>query len=161
MTTPVDTQDNGVDAGLKQASDVIDPPRRPEQGEKPSVKFSGSSPDDYASFDQLLSKPAREKDVTIGELKVHLRAIGNVEYDQLVASCPPDQDGRDRGLIYDQEKFAPKLIAAVVSRPKMDLDQATRLWKDPNWAGGEIGGLYKACVDLCQRGLDVPFIGGG
>lgn len=129
----------------------------PEAPAKPTLK----AVDEYASFDTLLNKKARERDVTVkvneGEFKVHLRAIGHVEYDRLQSQCPPTPEQAKKGLIYDDNTFGPRLIAAVVTRPKMDLDQVNRLWNDPNWAGGEIGGLYRACVEICQVGLDIPF----
>lgn len=140
----------------------------PALAEAPPVS-NGNAPepkaDEYASFDDLISKPAREKDVIIGAggktLKVHLRAIGHVEYDRLQATCPPTEEGKKQGLIYDDNTFGPKLISAVVTRPKMDLDRASRLWSDPNWAGGEIAGLYRKCIEICQVGLDVPFTESG
>lgn len=120
-----------------------------------------SRQDGYAEFDDLLSKKARERDIEVhlGDevLKLHLRAIGYLEYDRLQSQCPPTPAQKEMGLVYDDNTFGPKLIAAVVTRPKMDLDRATRLWNDPNWSGGEVLGLYRACVNICQVGIDVPF----
>lgn len=139
---------------------VDDPAAAAEHDETPRPVV-----EDYASFDQLLHKKPRERDVTIvsgdARLKLHIRAIGSVEYDQLVEACPPSKEDEKKGAIFDQKTFTAKLIAACVTRPRMDFDQASRLAADPNWAGGEVGGLYRACVEICQQGIDVPFTGTG
>ena len=134
---------------------------KPEPVKTEKAELNGHAEEEYASFDELLAKPARERDVKITTggkvLKIHIRAIGTDAYDQLVASCPPTTSDQDRGMAFNQKAFQPKLVSACVTRPKMDLDRATRLMSDPNWSGGEWGGLYAACVEICQSGINVPF----
>lgn len=116
-----------------------------------------------ATFEALMAKARRERNLDIplpdGENKLRLRlvAISSTEYDDLVSSCPPSSAHREQGAIYDQDKFGPRLISRVVVDPAMSVDEATALYTSPNWSGGEIGSLFRACVALCQAGVDVPF----
>lgn len=152
----------------ERPSDVAETPTEAEKEiatPAPRKKQATAEVEEYATFDDLLNKPARERDVPIvvngKTLKIHLRAIGHEAYDELVASSPPSKDEQEKGFVFNQKAFQPKLVSAVVTRPKMDLDRASRLMADPNWSGGEWGGLYAACVEICQTGINVPFSGGG
>lgn len=120
-----------------------------------------------ATFAALMAKSRR-----VGEFKVPMpgsdevlvitaQAIGFVEYDNLVDACPPTEKERVDGARFNLEKFGPRLLAACLTSPQLTTDEAVALWKNPNWAGGEVIDLFRKVNELCQRGLDVPFTAPG
>lgn len=121
-----------------------------------------------ATFSDLLKKKRREATITVPtqdddgnlvELTVRFRAIGSIEYDDLVAKHKPTPSQKAEGAVYNVDTFAPALIAAVSLEPKLTVEQATELYNSPEWSGGEMAGLFVGALRLCNSGLDVPFTG--
>jgi len=119
-----------------------------------------------ATFAQLRAKPRRTLSFTVtttdedGDelaLRIKYRAISSKEYDDLIAEHPPTQKEKQAGAVYNVDSFAPALIAAVSAEPKLSIEQATELYKSPDWAGGEIATLFFNAQRVCNSGLDVPF----
>jgi hypothetical protein len=122
-----------------------------------------------ATAEDLLGKPARTQEVTITvpgekgdiELTLALKAISATAYDQLLAEHPPTKEQAAEGAGYNADSFAPAIIAAVVESPKLSPEQAAEIWTGETWSRGELRDLFMACVNLCARGLDVPFTPAG
>ena len=122
-----------------------------------------------ATAADLLSKPARKQTVTINvpgekgdqELTLELKAISAKAYDDLIAAHPPTKEQKVDGQGYNPDTFAPAIIAEVVDEPKLSLEQATEIWSSSDWSRGELRDLFLECVNLCSRGLDVPFTSAG
>lgn len=118
--------------------------------------------EEFASFDDLWNKPPRTDTVTIKspdgkQLKIQLQAMGSTEYDELVAKHPPKKDQRERGQFFDPDTFAPALLSRCSMKPKLTLDQTTKLYQAKAWSPGELGAWFLACQRLCNAGLDIPF----
>ena len=118
-----------------------------------------------ATAADLLAKPARTQELTITvpgekgdvEWTLSLKAISASAYDQLLADNPPTKEQSVEGSGYNPETFAPAIIAAVVRDPELTPDQAAEIWNGEAWSRGELRDLFMACVNLCAKGLDVPF----
>jgi hypothetical protein len=118
-----------------------------------------------ATIEDLLSKPARRQEIVITvpgekgdvELLLKLQAISASAYDKLLADHPPTKEQAVDGSGYNAETFAPAIIAAVVSEPVISEEQAGQIWNGNEWSRGELRDLFMACVNLCAKGLDVPF----
>lgn len=89
------------------------------------------------------------------EVTILLRSIGRKKYDALLTECPPSTAQRAKGESYDQEKFAPKLMARVVVDPEMSEVDWRNLWNDDNWNRAELGDIFYACVGVCSVGVNV------
>ena len=119
-----------------------------------------------ATADDLLTKRARTQELAItvpgdkgdDQLIVSLTSISSTAYDQLLAEHPPTKDQLKEGNTYNPDTFAPALISEVMSEPKLTVEQATAIWKGETWNRGELRDLFMGCVNLCQRGLDIPFM---
>ena len=120
-----------------------------------------------ATFDELLKKPARTKDLVIKvpaddngilELVVTLRAIGSKAYDDMIAGHPPTKEQKAEGGSYNVDTFAPALISACSSNPHLTVDEARQVWQSDDWSRGELMELFLGCVEVNNKGLDVPFI---
>jgi hypothetical protein len=125
-----------------------------------------------ATADDLLLKPARVQKLPLNipddkgaggtrVVDVMLTAISAHEYDDLMAEHPPTKAQKEEGAAYNPETFAPALIAAVLTEPKLTIEQSIELWHGKTWSGGELRDLFAHCVGLCSKGLDVPFTPGG
>ena len=118
-----------------------------------------------ATVEDLLSKPARTQDVVITvpgekgdvELLLKLKAISASAYDRILAEHPPTKEQSVEGAGYNADTFAPAIIAAVVTEPEITPEQAGQIWNGDEWSRGELRDLFMACVNLCAKGLDVPF----
>lgn len=119
-----------------------------------------------ATFAQLKAKPKRTLNFTVMvagddgeplEVGMKFQAIPSTAYDRLVESCPPTPKDKQRGSAYNLDTFAPKLIAAVSLEPALSVEQATELYNDPDWSGGEISTLFINAQRVCNSGLDIPF----
>lgn len=119
-----------------------------------------------ATLDDLLNKPARTKELAIKvpnadgdtlELTIKLKAIGSQDYDDLLAANPPTNEQKREGNTYNPDTFAPALIAACAIEPKMTNAEAKKLWTSSDWSRGEVTELFLACIEVCSKGLDVPF----
>ncbi len=92
------------------------------------------------------------------QVEVKLQAIGSTAYDELVAKHPPK---KNTGGAFDTDTFGPALLALCMVSPKMDVAQTTELWNNPAWSGGELLGLFNACLELNLADLDVDFTDAG
>jgi hypothetical protein len=120
----------------------------------------------FATIDQLLKKPTRVKTIVLtipgddGEpmkVQAKLRAIGSKKYDELIAQHPPTARQRKDGASYNPDSFAPALVAACMTEPVLDLEDAQALWESEEWSRGELTELFLAAVQINQAGLDIPF----
>jgi hypothetical protein len=116
-----------------------------------------------ATFEQLHSKKRTEQELTLHlgdeELTVLFRAIGTRDYDKLLSKHPPKPEQKVEGASYDINSFGPALIAATMIEPELTKDQAQELWDSEEWSRGEIMTLFRTAVEVCNRGLDIPFTG--
>ncbi len=119
-----------------------------------------------ATIADLKGKPRRKQIVTIdipdasGEIITHeitLRAIGAKRYDQLVDQCPPTAEQKADGANYNPDEFGPRLISACSYDPEITVNDAVDLWNSEDWSRGEILSIFQAAVQVCSKGLDVPF----
>ena len=119
-----------------------------------------------ATLTDLLNKPVRAKTLTLKvpgedgeeqELTVKVRAIGQRAYDALLGEHPPTKKQKDNGDSYNVETFCPALIALSLVEPKITFDEATELWVSETWSRGELSGLFFSCVEVNNKGLDIPF----
>lgn len=91
------------------------------------------------------------------EVQLHFRAIGAAAYDKLVSKYPPTTEQRADGAQFNLDTFAPALISACCVEPEMSYKDAKEIWDSSDWSRGEVITLYRHAVDLCNRGMDVPF----
>lgn len=119
-----------------------------------------------ATMKDLLHKPARMKEVVLTvpdsdgamvEYVVRLRAIGSKAYDTLVSMHPPNAEQKKEGATYNPDTFGPALISACALEPSMTPNEAKELWESEEWSRGEVMELFVAAVEVCSKGLDVPF----
>lgn len=110
-----------------------------------------------ATLDMMRAKRRRPKEFTStleGEpVSFLFKAIGNVAYDKLLTDCPPTGPQKLEGATYDQDKFAPKLLAVVCMEPELAEADWAEIWKSPEWSRGEVGELFWTAVNLCGEGL--------
>lgn len=122
----------------------------------------------FATFDQLVKKPARTKDIPVSvtaddgdvvEAVIRVRAIGAKAYDDLLSGHPPTgkQKKEDPNTPYNWETFPPALISACAVEPGMTVEEATEVWTSDEWSRGEVQTLFAGCVEVNSRGLDIPF----
>lgn len=112
-----------------------------------------------ATAELFQSKKPAEKEQTItinGEpVTILHRAIGRRDYDKLLTACPPSTAQRAAGNSYDQEKFAPQLLARVVVDPALSEVDWRNIWNDENWNRSELGDIFFAAVEVCSVGVNV------
>jgi hypothetical protein len=119
-----------------------------------------------ATFDLLKNKPRSKMDVKFmfdtggdepEEVTLEFRAIGAIEYDKLISKCPPTVEQKADGSAYNIHTFGPELLAVVCVDPEMSLAEWKEIWNSPDWNRGEIVQLFGTALELCNRGLDIPF----
>ena len=114
-----------------------------------------------ATLEDLLNKPARSRELIVkagkNDVTVTLTAVGSRAYDNLLAEHPPTKEQQKDGNTYNPDSFAPALIAACMTTPKITEEDAVKIWVSGEWSRGEVTQLFLACIDVCSRGLDVPF----
>ena len=119
-----------------------------------------------ATLKDLLNKPARTKDVVLTvpdadgnmiEFVFTLRAIGSKAYDTLVSVHAPTAEQKREGATYNPDTFGPALISACSLNPHITPNEAKELWDSDEWSRGEVMEIFMAAVEVCSRGLDVPF----
>lgn len=114
-----------------------------------------------ATLEALRGKRRAEREFTAtlneGEDPVSFlyRAIGAQDYDRLLGKCPPTREQLADGASFDQNKFAPMLLARVCVEPVLDEAEWREIWNSPDWNRGEVAALFMNAVELCNRGLDV------
>ena len=95
------------------------------------------------------------------ETTMLFRSIGARDYDRLLAKHPPTTEQRAEGNSYNINTFGPALLAMVCIDPEMSAEQAGEIWNSSDWGRGEVMSLFSAAVELCNKGLDIPFTGLG
>lgn len=118
-----------------------------------------------ATFDMLRNKKAVEKTISFNlndeddphEVEMLFRAISHVEYDRIQSKCPPTTEQRAQGEPFNVEEFAPSLLSKVVIEPEMSIGDWKEIWSSPSWSRGECANLFAEAVNICTRGLDIPF----
>lgn len=117
-----------------------------------------------ATLDMLMKKKPREATHEIettddtGEtvvVEMLLRSIGMDEYDKLITANPPTAAQKKDGSSYNQNTFAPALIARVVVDPELTDDDAKNLWTSTDWNRGELFSLFRKCIEVCNSGIDI------
>lgn len=114
----------------------------------------------FATFEDLMAKePAVDEfeatlDPKKGPLAFRFVAIGSKAYDKLIDQSPPTTEQKSQALSYDDEKFAPKLLAAVSESPQLTEEQWKQVMGLDTWSGGDKRDLYMRAVDICRKGLD-------
>lgn len=88
---------------------------------------------------------------------------GNRAFQQLISDHPPeDEDHDDARLITGRPEalarwhtatFAPALIAACCTEPKLTIKQATEIYED--WTDAESGELFTAALSVCEGSRQV------
>lgn len=115
----------------------------------------------FATIDQLLSKPARTREVRVDvngdKVTIKLQAIGSKEYDALLAAHPPTKAQKADGGVFNPDTFGPALLAKSMVDPVVSDEQATELWNSDLWSRGELSDLFYAAVELNNKGMNVPF----
>jgi hypothetical protein len=110
-----------------------------------------------ATFDMFMSKRRRTETMrfALGDDTVEITFVscGRVKYDKLLTSCPPTTAQRADSWSYDQEKFAPKLLAEVITAPEFTEAEWSEIWKSEEWNRGELGDLLNKAVEVCSSGL--------
>lgn len=119
-----------------------------------------------ATFTDLVKKPVRTKTITmkvpgdddaVEELTLRVRAIGQQAYDALLAEHPPTKKQKESGDSYNIETFCPALISKSLVEPTLTYDEARELWTSETWSRGELTELFFSCVDVNNKGLNIPF----
>lgn len=118
-------------------------------------------PQGFASVAQLLKKPVRTKLVhmNLGDERysIRVKALGAKAYDELLAKHPPTKAQKAEGGVYNMDTFAPALLTECMIEPEISKEEATELWTSPDWSRGELLDLFFSCVEVNNKGLDVPF----
>ncbi len=123
-----------------------------------------------ATFEQLSSKKRAEQELTLTvqngkgdptEVTMLFRAIGTKAYDKLLGKHPPRPEQKIEGASYNIDTFGPAIIAACSVEPELSEDEAKQLWDSDDWSRGEIMTLFRAAVEVCNKGLDIPFTESG
>lgn len=134
--------------------------------EAQSAQREAAKAGNRATFEQLVKKRHLEREVPIKipgddgepvEVTMLFRAIGARDYDRLLGKHPPTTEQRAQGNSYDINTFGPALIARVCIDPEMSEQDAQTLWNSADWGRGEVMSLFGAAVELCNKGLDIPF----
>lgn len=121
-----------------------------------------------ATFEELVKKRHLEREVPIkmpgddGELvevTLLFRALGAKEYDKLLSRNPPTTEQKANGASYNIDTFGPALISAVCLEPPMTASEVNQIWMSDDWNRGEVMSLFSAAVEICNKGLDIPFTG--
>ena len=119
-----------------------------------------------ATFDILRGKKPAKKTVVFNiadengdsqEVELKFQAISHVEYDRIQSKCPPTAEQRSQGEPFNVGEFAPSLLSKVVVDPEMSTDDWKEIWSSPYWSRGECAQLFAEAVNICTRGLDIPF----
>jgi hypothetical protein len=123
-----------------------------------------------ATFEMLVKKPRLEREVPVkiprddgemSEVVMLFRAVGARDYDRLLTKHPPTTEQRAEGSSYNINTFGPALISRVCIDPEMSEEQTAEIWNSSDWGRGEVMSLFSAAVELCNKGLDIPFTGLG
>jgi hypothetical protein len=118
-----------------------------------------------ATFELLSKKKRATRDVVVdlgdGELTLVFQAIGAIAYDKLLSKNPPTTEQKADGSIYNINTFGPSLLALVCTDPELTKDQWSEIWHSDDWNRGEVMGMFFIAIELCNKGLDIPFTENG
>lgn len=135
------------------------------EGKTQEARARQRAGDKRATFDQLAGKKRAEEEITVSlsgngtddKVTLLFRAIGTREYDKLLGKHPPKAEQKVEGASYNIDSFGPALIAKCAAEPELTEAQSKELWESDDWSRGEIMTLFRTAVEVCNRGLDVPF----
>lgn len=112
------------------------------------------------TMEMLKSKtlPERTFSVDLGgeSFDWKIRAINGQRMDALQTKYPPTKAQRERGAVFNIDKFAPALIAACSIEPELNEDEAKELWTSEEWTTGELNSIFTHCTNLCMNGFEIP-----
>lgn len=110
-----------------------------------------STTDEIAQLEATVD--ARRADVEAHSMTLVFRSIGRKRYDKLVNEHPPSdeqnaeyQQVHKQNAPYDDEHFAPELVAESCVAPKMTVEQVTELFDE--WNNAEIIELFVAALKV-------------
>lgn len=110
---------------------------------------------------ELLRGKKRAEDkfsLKIGDelVEFHFVSIGGKAYDRMIDDCPATIEQQAKGATYNEDKFAPRLLAAVSKAPEMSEEDWTEaVWSNGDWSRGERMQLFTRAIAVCLKGLDV------
>jgi hypothetical protein len=119
-----------------------------------------------ATFALLKNKPRSQREVVlrlpdedgeIQEVSMLFRSIGSQDYDKLLTKNPPTTEQKADGGSYNVNTFGPDLLSHVCVEPEMSKKDWLEVWNSADWNRGEIMQLFLVAVELCNKGLDIPF----
>jgi hypothetical protein len=118
-----------------------------------------------ATLSDLKSKQARTSEVVLplGDelVTIVVRSINTKVYDDLIGEHPPTKKDKEDGAVFDLDTFAPALISLCTKEPELTEEEVVELWASPEWARGELLDWFTACVNICNKGLEVPTTANG
>lgn len=79
--------------------------------------------------------------------------LGRADFRALIAEHP-DPTGKTR---WNEDTFAPALIAACCVEPEMELEDAEAIWNE--WAQSSVWPLFATAWELNEGKVEVPFFG--
>lgn len=133
---------------------------------KAAAESNGHAKTTPTTFKDLLAKKRRTDVVKIPtfdadgqptELVIKIRAIGGVDYDELMAAHKPTNEQRAENAIFNITTFMPALLSACTTEPRLSYAEAQELYNSDEWSGGELTSWFIACQRICQGGTDIPF----
>jgi hypothetical protein len=144
---------------------------KPESPEEPLVDVkdaekAASNGHKKTSFKDLLAKrrrtdvvkiPSVDEDGKPTTLEIKIRAIGGVDYDELLSAHKPTNEQKAQGAIFNGPTFIPALISACTTDPKLSYSEAQELYNSDEWSGGEISAWFIACQRVNNGDIDIPF----
>ncbi|KAB8186861.1 hypothetical protein FH608_046060 [Nonomuraea phyllanthi] len=83
------------------------------------------------------------------------RGLPRKQYSDLVASCPPSDEDKEKGAEVDWEQFSVALVAACAVEPTMTADEAGQIADVLTQAQWD--SLVGAAFSVNKRDVDVPF----
>lgn len=89
-------------------------------------------------------------------VEMKFSAISARELDALRAKHPPTKAQQAEGLGVNMDTFAPALVSATLTEPKMTEDDARDIWASDFWSRGELAQIFEVASAVCLDGLDVP-----
>jgi hypothetical protein len=119
------------------------------------VEFEHAGPDNQDVVKQFKEAKSRfekaEKAATERSVKFVFRSIGRKPYEELVLDWQPTDEqkakvdsmgGDPDNMDWDPDEFPPRLVAAAMVEPEMNLEQVFEIYNDPNWSPAELGALF-------------------
>jgi hypothetical protein len=95
------------------------------------------------------------------------QGLGRSNWDALVDEHPATREQKDKARkdnasvpVWNEDTFAPALVAACCIDPVMSYEQAQQLWKSGEWNWAELRDLFNAAYNA-SRGRRVPQLGKG